>query len=260
MNDQRKVVFEQRIELMDAENVSETIAEMRDDVIEDMVARHIPENAYPEQWEAKELAEAVRVNLNLDLPVEQWAAEEGIDENDIRERLTEAANAAAADRAERFGPDVMSYVEKSIVLQTLDHLWREHLVNLDHLRSVVGFRGYAQRDPLNEYKSESFELFQAMLGNLRQAVIAQLMRVELVREAAEAPPPEAPETYGSHIDATTGENDFGDGETMTLTREAVVAAEDRDPNNPATWGKVGRNEACPCGSGKKYKHCHGAFA
>ena len=132
-------------------------------------------------------------NLNLDLPVEDWVKEEGIDEDDIRERLTEAADEAAADRAERFGPDIMAYVERSIVLQTLDHLWREHLVNLDHLRSVVGFRGYAQRDPLNEYKGEAFELFQAMLGNLRQAVTAQLMRVELVREAAEAPPPEAPE-------------------------------------------------------------------
>ena len=128
-------------------------------------------------------------DLNLDLPIEEWVKEEGIDEEEIRERITEAADAAAADRAERFGPEVMTYVERSIVLQTLDHLWREHLVNLDHLRSVVGFRGYAQRDPLNEYKGEAFELFQAMLGNLRQAVTAQLMRVELVREAAEAPPP-----------------------------------------------------------------------
>ena len=135
---------------------------------------------------------AAITNLNLDVPVEDWAKEEGIDENDIRERLTKAADAAAADRAERFGSDIMAYVERSIVLQTLDHLWREHLVNLEHLRSVVGFRGYAQRDPLNEYKGEAFELFQAMLGNLRQAVTAQLMRVELVRQAAEAPPPEAP--------------------------------------------------------------------
>ena len=132
---------------------------------------------------------ACATTLNLDLPVEDWVKEEGIAEDDIRERLTEAADAAAADRAERFGPDIMAYVERSIVLQTLDHLWREHLVNLDHLRSVVGFRGYAQRDPLNEYKGEAFELFQAMLGNLRQAVTAQLMRVELVRQAAEAPPP-----------------------------------------------------------------------
>ena len=177
-------------------------------------------------------------NLNLDLPVEDWAKEEGIDENDIRERLTKAADAAAADRAERFGPDIMAYVERSVVLQTLDHLWREHLVNLEHLRSVVGFRGYAQRDPLNEYKGEAFELFQAMLGNLRQAVTAQLMRVELVRQAAEAPPPEAPEAFGHHIDGTTGEDDFGEG-TLTLTRAETraVPAEARNPKDPVDLGQ-----------------------
>ena len=155
----------------------------------------------------------------------------------------------------------MTYVEKSIVLQTLDSLWREHLVNLDHLRSVVGFRGYAQRDPLNEYKTEAFELFQSMLVNLRQVVTSQLMRVELVRQAADAPPPQEPQSMqAQHIDATTGENEMADGDTMTLARpEARVAPEARNPADPATWGKVGRNEACPCGSGKKYKHCHGAF-
>jgi preprotein translocase subunit SecA len=148
-----------------------------------------------------------------------------------------------------------------VVLQTLDHLWREHLVNLDHLRSVVGFRGYAQRDPLNEYKTESFELFQTMLGNLRQAVTAQLMRVELVRQAADSPPPQAPAARGEHIDASTGEDDFGET-AVAVAREdtRIVPAEDRDPADPSTWGKVGRNEVCPCGSGKKYKHCHGTFA
>jgi preprotein translocase subunit SecA len=262
MNDQRKVVFEQRIELMDGDSLGDTVAEMRHDVIEDLVAKHIPETAYAEQWDTEGLKEGVRASLNLDLPVDEWAAEEGIDEEQIRERITEAAEAAARDRAERFGPDIMAYVEKSIVLQTLDHLWREHLVNLDHLRSVVGFRGYAQRDPLNEYKSEAFELFQTMLGNLRQVVTAQLMRVELVREAADAPPPQAPsEMRGEHIDATTGEDDFGETTVALAAADArVVAPEDRDPANPSTWGKVGRNEACPCGSGKKFKHCHGAFA
>ncbi|MCA0057221.1 MULTISPECIES: preprotein translocase subunit SecA [unclassified Mesorhizobium] len=262
-NDQRKVVFEQRIELMDGEGLSETIAEMREGVIDEIVAKAIPENAYAEQWDVAGLKAEVAEFLNLDLPIEEWAKEEGIAEDDIRERITQAADAAAKERAERFGPEVMTYVERSVVLQTLDHLWREHIVNLDHLRSVVGFRGYAQRDPLQEYKSEAFELFQAMLGNLRQAVTAQLMRVELVRQAAEAPPPEAPDMFGTHIDGTTGENDFEGGETALLVRQesnAIVAPEDRDPNNPATWGKVGRNEACPCGSGKKYKHCHGAFA
>ncbi|TPK77433.1 preprotein translocase subunit SecA [Mesorhizobium sp. B2-4-15] len=262
-NDQRKVVFEQRIELMDGEGLSETITEMREGVIDEIVAKAIPENAYAEQWDVAGLKAEVAEFLNLDLPVDEWAKEEGIAEDDIRERISAAAEAASKERAERFGPEVMNYVERSVVLQTLDHLWREHIVNLDHLRSVVGFRGYAQRDPLQEYKSEAFELFQAMLGNLRQAVTAQLMRVELVRQAAEAPPPEAPDMFGTHIDGSTGENDFEGGETALLVRQensAIVAPEDRDPKNPATWGKVGRNEACPCGSGKKYKHCHGAFA
>jgi len=259
-NDQRKVVFEQRLELMDAEDVSETVAEMRQEVIDDMVARHIPENAYAEQWDTAGLLEAVHRDLNLDLPVDQWAMEEGIDEEQIRERLTTAANTAAYERAERIGPEIMPRVEKSFLLQTLDTLWREHLVNLEHLRSVVGFRGYAQRDPLNEYKSEAFELFQALLGNLRQMVTQQLMRVELVREQADAPPPELPEMFGHHIDGTTGEDDFGEGSGFQFVSEEIVDPAQRDPNDPTSWGKVGRNEACPCGSGKKFKHCHGAFA
>jgi preprotein translocase subunit SecA len=263
MNDQRKVIFEQRLELMDGEHLSETVAEMRQEVIDDLVNKSIPENAYPEQWDTAGLKDGVRQFLNLDLPVDEWAKEEGIAEDDIRDRITAEVDQAVKARTERFGPEIMTYVEKSVMLQTLDHLWREHLVNLDHLRSVVGFRGYAQRDPLNEYKSEAFELFQTMLGNLRQAVTAQLMRVELVREAADAPPPQAPMARGHHLDATTGEDDFDDGDTAVLVRQetaAIVAPENRDPADPSTWGKVGRNEACPCGSGRKYKHCHGAFA
>ncbi|MEO4000586.1 preprotein translocase subunit SecA [Mesorhizobium sp. CAU 1732] len=261
MNDQRKVVFEQRIDLMDGGSLTETVAEMRQDVVEDLVAKHIPPNAYAEQWDLAGLKEGVSTSLNLDLPIEEWAAEEGIDEEQITERIMEATEAAAKDRAERFGPDIMAYVEKSIVLQTVDSLWREHLVNLEHLRSVVGFRGYAQRDPLNEYKTEAFELFQSMLSNLRQAVTAQLMRVELVREAAEAPPPQVPAMHGAHVDATTGEDDFGGDTAVAVAAEnRIVPAEERDPANPSTWGKVSRNEACPCGSGKKFKHCHGTFA
>ena len=256
LNDQRKVIFEQRIELMDAESITDTVADMRHEVIENMVKLHIPERAYAEQWDIAGLKAGVAQHLNLDLPVEAWAEEEGIAEDDILERITDAADKAAADRAERFGPEIMAYVEKSILLQTLDNLWREHIVNLDHLRSVIGFRGYAQRDPLQEYKSEAFELFQALLANLRQTVVAQLMRVELVREAASAPQPGLPDMEGHHIDGTTGEDDFGEGGFSA----AEVAPEDRDPQDPSTWGKVSRNEACPCGSGKKYKHCHGAFA
>jgi len=258
MNDQRKVVFEQRKELMDSESISETIEDMRREVIDGLVDLHIPEKAYAEQWNVEDLKKGVQAYLNLDLPIEEWAAEEGIAEDDIRSRIIEASDKFARERAERFGPEVMTYVEKSVVLQTLDHLWREHLVNLDHLRSVVGFRGYAQRDPLQEYKSEAFELFQALLANLRQAVMAQLMRVEIVREAAATPEPELPEGMeGHHIDATTGEDEFESSGTPLAA--GIVAPEDRDPDDESTWGKVGRNEPCPCGSGKKYKHCHGAY-
>ena len=265
MNDQRKVVFEQRLELMDAEDVSETVADMRHDVVDDLVAQHIPEKAYAEQWDIDGLTEGVTTYLNLEPLIRDWAEEEGIAEDDIRKRLTEKADEAAKERADRFGSEVMTYVEKSIVLQTLDHLWREHLVNLDHLRSVIGFRGMAQRDPLQEYKGEAFELFQGLLSNLRKAVTAQLMRVELVREAADAPEPTPPsDMEGHHVDVNTGRDEFADadGDVQTLTRassQKVVAPEDRNPQGPSTWGKVGRNELCPCGSGKKYKHCHGAY-
>jgi len=256
LNDQRKVIFEQRIELMDSENLTEIVADMRNEVVENLVHMHIPENAYAEQWDVAGLKKGVLEQLNLDLPVDAWAAEEGIDEKDILERLRKAVDAAAADRAERFGPEIMTYVERSVLLQTLDHLWREHIVNLDHLRSVIGFRGYAQRDPLQEYKAEAFELFQALLANLRQTVTAQLMRVELVRQAADAPAPVPPSMEGHHIDGTTGEDDFNEGAGLMAV---AVEPEDRDPNDPSTWGRVARNEPCPCGSGKKYKHCHGAF-
>lgn len=256
MNDQRKVIFEQRLEMMDAEDLTETINEMRHEVIENMVRAHIPENAYAEQWKIPELKEEVIKILNLDLPIEAWAAEEGIAEEQIEERIKEAADKMANERAERFGPQIMAYVQKSVILQSIDNLWREHLVNLDHLRSVVGFRGYAQRDPLNEYKTEGFELFQAMLTSLREVVTSQLMRVEIMRDE---PQPELPEMHPHHIDSTTGEDEFRDAPQL-VDNDRFVEPENRNPNDPSTWGRIARNEACPCGSGKKFKHCHGAFA
>ncbi|QLF68550.1 preprotein translocase subunit SecA [Peteryoungia desertarenae] len=252
LNDQRKVIFEQRLELMDATDVSGTIADMRHEVIETMVALHIPENAYVEQWDAKGLKQKVASTLNLDLPIEAWVAEEGIAEDDIMTRLMEAADKAAAEKAERFGPEIMAYVERSIVLQTIDNLWREHIVNLDHLRSVVGFRGYAQRDPLQEYKSEAFELFQALLANLRDAVTLQMSRVEIVREPQPTPMAPLP-MQAHHMDPVTGQDE------MALRDDGAAPAQERDPANPLSWGRVGRNEPCPCGSGKKYKHCHGSL-
>ncbi|WP_371347418.1 preprotein translocase subunit SecA [Ancylobacter sp. IITR112] len=261
MNDQRKVVFEQRVELMQDEDVAETVAEMRHGVIEDIVTKHVPPNAYPEQWDTDGLAEQLQRVLGLDLPVKEWAAEEGIADEEMRERVQRRADEAMALKAVKYGPDIMRYVEKSILLQTLDHLWREHLVTLDHLRQVIGLRGYAQRDPLNEYKSEAFQLFEAMLANLREAVTAQLMRVEVMAAPqTEEMPPMAPH----HIDAATGEDEFAlaDAEiaaAATLAPAVDAATPNRDPNDPATWGRVGRNEPCPCGSGLKYKHCHGKF-
>jgi preprotein translocase subunit SecA len=260
MNDQRKVVFEQRIELMREQDVSETITDMRHSVITDLVTRHIPENAYPEQWDVDGLKTEVENVLGLKLPVDQWAKEEGIADQEVRERIMRASDEVMAGKVAKYSSEIMRYVEKSILLQTLDHLWREHLVMLEHLRHVVGFRGYAQRDPLNEYKSEAFQLFDALLTRLREAVSAQLLRVEVV-----ASPPtmdELPPMQAHHINPLTGEDE------MALASSALAAPADggrapaveRKPDDPASWGKVGRNEACPCGSGKKYKHCHGRLA
>jgi preprotein translocase subunit SecA len=192
-----------------------------------------------------------------------WAKEEGIAEDEVKDRLHKAADEIMENKIARYSPEIMTQVEKAILLQTLDNLWREHLANLDHLRSVVGFRGYAQRDPLQEYKTEAFSLFETMLTQLRQVTTSQLLRVELVTQQAPEMPHEPSEMHPHHINPLTGE----DEEAPVRSRPAVGAAAGgfaatgvaRDPNDPATWGQVGRNEACPCGSGKKYKHCHGAF-
>jgi preprotein translocase subunit SecA len=257
MNDQRKVVFEQRIELMREQDVSGTVADMRHSVIDELVARHIPENAYPEQWDTPGLQEEIKNLLGFELPVDQWAKEEGIADEEVRERIVRTADEFMAAKAAKYGAEIMRYVEKSLLLQTLDHLWREHLVTLEHLRHVIGFRGYAQRDPLNEYKSEAFTLFETMLSRLREAVTAQLMRVEVVPSpptASELPPMQA-----HHVNPVTGEDELAPAPALTGPNDGKPAAK-RDAKNPSTWGKVGRNEVCPCGSGKKYKHCHGRFA
>ncbi|PWB61010.1 MAG: preprotein translocase subunit SecA, partial [Bradyrhizobiaceae bacterium] len=259
MNDQRKVVFEQRIELMRDENVADTIADMRHAVIDELVGKHVPENAYPEQWDTAGLkAEITRV-LGLELPVDEWAKEEGIADEELTARIERRADEHMAGKVAQWGTDVIRYVEKSILLQTLDHLWREHLLMLEHLRQVIGLRGYGQRDPLNEYKSEAFHLFEAMIAHLREAVTAQLMRVEIVSQ----PPPEEQLPYmeAHKIDPTTGEDEFAFADAPFASALAGNGqAADRNPQDPTTWGKVGRNEPCPCGSGKKYKHCHGRFA
>jgi preprotein translocase subunit SecA len=271
MNDQRKAIFDQRRELLSDADLNETIAEMRRDVVDGMVAQYIPEKSYAEQWDIEGLKEGVRDIFGLDLPITDWAAEEGIAEDEIHERLIKATDEAAAKKAAQFGPQVMRQIERAVLLQTLDGLWREHLVTLEHLRQVIGLRGYGQRDPLNEYKTESFTLFEQMLARLREAVTGQLMHVELAQD--EAPPlegAELPPMEAHHIDPTTGEDEFAleaasagpAGATATAARPArtrKAAAAAMNPADPSTWGKVQRNALCPCGSGKKYKHCHGAF-
>ena len=253
MNDQRKVIFEQRIELMENEHVGDTVRDMRREVVEEIVQKHIPERAYAEQWDVEGLAKEVKGQLGLDLPIKEWASEEGIADEAILERIEKASEELMAKKATRFGPDLMRAVEKQILLRTLDHLWREHLATLDHLRSVIGFRGYAQRDPLNEYKTEGFELFQALLANLRRAVTGQLAHVEVQQRPPEPPP--APIGVAQHVDATTGQDEMAQAAAEAPARPQVRPK--RDAKNPTTWGKVGRNEPCPCGSGKKYKQCHG---
>ena len=269
MNDQRKAIFEQRRELLGDADLSETINDMRHQVVDDLVATHIPENSYPDQWDLEGLKEAMKNVFDLDLPLADWAAEEGIGDAELHERLMKAADEKTARKAADIGPQIMRQIERAVLLQTLDNLWREHLVMLEHLRQVVGLRGYGQRDPLNEYKSESFTLFEHMLARLREAVTGQLARVELAKQD-EVPPLEStelPPMEAHHVNPMTGEDEFaletanagGNGPTAVKPARARKAA-DIDPADPATWGKVQRNASCPCGSGKKYKHCHGAYS
>jgi len=371
MNDQRKVIFEQRVDIMATDDVSETITDMRHQLVENLVAAHIPENAYAEQWNTEGLQSEIQRIFGLDLPIKDWADEEGIADEEIRERVLREVDAKAQGKAVELGEEILksyegakgmlafvdkdpalkamlqrepSYeglseigrailstnhneiavsggsvedaynqadrigfsflqqyveaqglvgaidaapskapadigqlrlrdIEKSVLLQTLDHLWREHLVTLEHLRQVIHLRGYAQRDPLNEYKSEAFQLFEGMLSELREAVTTQLMG--LTFSGGEPPEMEEeplPPMHAHHINPLTGEDEFaladaalaapvGDAFAGTDLRTAPVKSRrsgtEVDPNDPSTWGRVARNDKCPCGSGKKYKHCHG---
>ena len=256
-NDQRKVIFDQRVDLMKDESVAETVTDMRHAFVEDLVAKHVPEHAYAEQWDVAGLKDELGRVLDVALPVDEWAKEEGIADEELLERIEKHVDERMAAKVAQWGPDVMRYVEKTILLQTLDHLWREHLIMLDHLRQVIGLRGYGQRDPLQEYKSEAFSLFEAMIAHLREAVTAQLMRVEIV--PPEEPQQPLPAMEAHKLNPDTGEDEMAFASASLVPGQAGTA-EQRDPNSPASWGKVGRNEDCPCGSGKKYKHCHGKYA
>ena len=265
MNDQRKVIYEQRKELMDVTDVSATVTEMRHEVIENMVERCMPEHAYVEQWDTGSLHEEVLRVLGVDLPVQDWAREEGIADTEVRERLIDITNRRMAEKAANYGPEIMRSVEKSLLLQILDQVWKEHLLTLDHLRQGIGLRAYGQKDPLNEYKRESFGLFEEMLEIVRERVTSVLCHVELELTPNEdlfipRQELEMEETRTDPAFAMAG----ADIDEAPMPQAATVrvrrAAETIDPTNPNTWGRVARNKACPCGSGKKYKHCHGKVA
>ena len=261
MNAQRKEVYAQRKEFMKLVDVNETIADMRGDVLAQMVAARVPEKAFSEQWELTELAADVQRVFNMNLPIEGWGKEDGIDESHLRDRIERAVDEMMAAKAANMGPDLMRFIEKSLLIQTIDAVWKEHLYALDHLRQGIGLRAYGQRDPLNEYKSEAFALFNAMLVELKERVTGMLARVELAAERPMEPPP-IPRMMEIHAEPESAlSSDLAWAETpprmLTASPARIPAI---DPNDDSTWAATPRNAVCPCGSGKKYKHCHGRLA
>jgi preprotein translocase subunit SecA len=262
MNDQRKAIFEQRLEIMEAEDIAEIARDMRHQVIDDLVDRYLPPKTYADQWEVEGLYAAVIETLGLDEPVIAWADEDGVDQEVMRERLYKASDEAMAAKAAQFGPEQMRGIEKQVLLQTIDAKWREHLLRLEHLRSVIGFRGYAQRDPLNEYKTEAFQLFEGLLDGLRVEVTKKLAQI---RPLSDEERKAMMEQLLAQQKAQAAAVDKAQARPVPEPAGAAAAAgaatvtsgfveEDR-----STWGNPGRNEPCPCGSGKKFKHCHGAY-
>ena len=259
MNDQRKAIFGQRLEIMQAEDIAEIADDMRHQVIDDLVDFYIPPKTYADQWDAPGLQEAVKEKLNLDLPVVDWAAEEGVDQDSLRERLTEKSDAAITEKTEAFGVDTMRNIEKQVLLQAIDGKWREHLLKLEHLRSVVGFRGYAQRDPLSEYKTEAFTLFESMLNSLRQDVTQKISLIRpMTKEEQDAM---MQQLVAQQRAAQAAEAEKAAAVAKPAPVAVPVAAAARpgfDAQDRATWGNPSRNDPCPCGSGERFKHCHGA--
>ncbi len=253
MNDQRKVVFGQRREIMEAEDLHDITSDMRDQVVDDLIDQFMPQGSYADQWDMQGLHAACLESLGLDAPVVEWGDEEGVDDEQVRERLIAASDALMAQKSEAFGLENMRMIEKQLVLQAIDDKWREHLLRLDHLKSVVGFRGYAQRDPLNEYKNEAFQLFEAMLDSLRAEVTQKLSLIRPMTEEERAQMVAQNAEMQAEVEkaaqAAAG---------PAPTDEALLTG--FDENDPSTWGNPGRNEPCPCGSGKKFKHCHGRLA
>ncbi|WP_372992588.1 preprotein translocase subunit SecA [Sulfitobacter sp.] len=247
MNDQRKVVFRQRRDIMESADLSEITSDMREQVIDDLIDEYMPPKTYADQWDGAGFQAAVLSQLNLDAPVAAWCDEEGVDDEVIRERLIEATEAAMAQKAEQFGPENMRNIEKQVLLQAIDGKWRDHLLTLEHLRSVVGFRGYAQRDPLNEYKNESFQLFETMLDSLRTDVTQKLCQIRPMTEDEQRQMVEQMQAAQANTQSAA-------------VVEPEATPEGFDENDQSSWGNPSRNDECPCGSGKKFKHCHGQVA
>ena len=248
MNDQRKVVFGQRREIMESADLSEITTDMRTEVIEDLIFEFMPPNTYADQWNAEGLYAAVIERLGVDVPVMEWCVEEGVDDEQISERLLAATDAQVAEKTETFGADNMRMIEKQLLLQSIDGKWREHLLTLEHLRSVVGFRGYAQRDPLNEYKNEAFQLFESMLDSLREDVTQKLSQIRPITD-------EEQREMAEQMAVQQAAAEVASGPVLPEPTAAGFVADD-----PTTWGNPGRNGTCPCGSGEKFKHCHGRVA
>jgi len=263
MNDQRKAIFSQRLEIMEAEDLGDIVRDMRHQVVEDLIDEHMPPKSYPDQWNVAGLTEAVRECLTMDLPIADWAAAEGVDQAAMVEKLTEQTDAMMDEKLAAFGADAMRNIEKQLLLQTIDGKWREHLLKLEHLRSVVGFRGYAQRDPLNEYKTESFALFEGMLDSLRQDVTQKLSQIRPISAEEQA---QLMAQYQAQLAAHQAAQDqarLAATAASTGLVAAPVVAEALagfDEADPSSWGNPNRNDPCPCGSGEKFKHCHGKLA
>ena len=267
MNDQRKAIFSQRMEIMQADHVADVATDMRHQVIEDLVDLNLPPKSYPDSWDLEGLAVSVRDMLNMDLPIADWAAEEGVDQAGVYDRIVDASDTMMAEKTAAFGESTMQTIEKQVLLQSIDSKWREHLMRLEHLRSVVNFRGYAQRDPLNEYKTEAFQLFEGLLNSLREQTTQQLARIRPVtKEEQEAMMRQMQSAQTAAqtpigVEAAAVE---APAAAAVSAAASVVEASTRlagfDDSDPTTWGNPGRNDACPCGSGEKFKHCHGRIA
>jgi len=245
------VIFGQRREIMEADNLNEIVTDMREQVIDDLIDTYMPPKTYADQWDTQGFYAAVIEQLNVDVPIIAWCEEDGVDDDVIRERLMQATDELMAKKAEAFGEENMRNIEKQLLLQAIDTKWRDHLLTLEHLRSVVGFRSYAQRDPLNEYKNEAFQLFETMLDSLRQDVTQKLGQIQPMSEEQRREMMQEMATRQAAMQAAATEA------ADEASEQAEAAAPGFDENDPSTWGNPGRNDLCPCGSGKKFKHCHG---